>query len=156
MVKRIVSECLLGIKCRHDGKSKPNVKVIKLLEEDLLIPVCPEQLGGLPTPREAREIERGSGREVLDGKCRVMDKYGGDSTKQFICGAYEVLGLAKRYNIREAILKQRSPSCGSGQIYDGSFSGKIIEEDGVTTALLKKQGIRVISEEEFWNETQKA
>ncbi len=136
---KIVSACLLGIKCRYDGKSKPDEKVIALTKKEILIPVCPEQLGGLPTPREACE-KKGN---------KVITKSGKKFTENFVKGAKEVLRVAKFYNAKEAILKQRSPSCGSGQIYDGTFSNKVIKGDGVTTTLLKRNGIKVISEEDL-------
>ena len=136
---KLCSACLIGIKCRYDGKSKPNRKVIQLSKKEILIPVCPEQLGGLPTPREPSEQK---------GK-KVITKSGKDVTKNFENGAKQVLKLAKLFDIKEAILKQRSPSCGSGQIYDGTFTGTIIKGDGVTTTLLKKNGIKVISEDDL-------
>ena len=117
---KICSACLLGINCRYNGERKPNEKVIALTSKETLIPVCPEQTGGLATPRAAAEIK--------DGRV-VNDK-----------GAEDVLSIAKLYNIKEAILKQRSPSCGCGLIYDGTFSGNVIKGDGVTTKLLKKNG----------------
>jgi uncharacterized protein YbbK (DUF523 family) len=128
---------LLGVKCRYDGKGKLNRKVVELAEKEVLIPVCPEQLGGLSTPRELSE-RRGN---------RVLTKSGKDVTENFQRGAKEVLRLAKLFDIREAIFKQNSPSCGCGKIYDGTFSGKIVKDDGVTTALLKRNGIKVVSEE---------
>jgi len=136
---KICSACLLGIKCRYDGKSKRNKKILELAKKEILIPVCPEQLGGLPTPREPAEQK---------GK-KVITKLGKDVTKKFKKGARQVLKIAKLFGVREAILKQRSPSCGCGQIYDGTFSGKIIKGNGVTAALLKRNGIKVISEEEL-------
>ena len=136
---KLCSACLLGIRCRYDGKSKKDKKAMELLKKEILIPVCPEQLGGLPTPRENSEIR---------GK-RVISRSGRDETKNLERGAREVLKLAKLFGIKEAIFKQKSPSCGSGQIYDGTFSGKIIKGDGITTSLLKKNGIKVISEEEL-------
>jgi len=136
---KLCSACLLGIKCRYDGKSARNRKVIMLLKAETLIPVCPEQLGGLPTPREPAEIR---------GK-RVVTRSGKDVTENFKRGAKEVLKIAKLYGIKEAIMKQGSPSCGCGEIYDGTFSSKTIKGDGVTTALLKKNGIKVISEKEL-------
>jgi len=143
MVKKrkiiLCSACLLGINCRYDGKLKPNKKVIKLSKKEILIPVCPEQLGGLPTPRKPAEQK---------GK-RVITKSRKDITKNFRKGAKEVLKLAKLLDIKKAILKQRSPSCGSGQIYDGTFSKEIVKGDGITTALLKKNGIKVVSEEDL-------
>lgn len=138
MKKRLVSACLLGVKCRYDGKNKSNEKLMGLLEKDILIPVCPEQLGGLPTPRTPSE-QKGA---------RVYLECGEDVTSYFVRGAEEVLRLAQLYDIKEAILKQKSPSCGCGQIYDGTFSGTVINGDGVTTALLKRNGIKVISEED--------
>jgi len=136
---KLCSACLLGVKCRYDGKSKPNEKVLALSKKEVLIPICPEQFGGLPTPREPSE-QRGK---------EVVTKTGKSVTENFENGAKEVLKLAKLFNINETILKQRSPSCGSGQIYDGTFSGTIINGDGVTTALLKRNGIKVISEEDL-------
>jgi uncharacterized protein YbbK (DUF523 family) len=136
---KLVSACLLGTRCRYDGRSKRNNKVIALLQNEILIPVCPEQLGGLPTPRIPSE-QRNE---------RVYSQTGEDVTEYFIRGAEEILRLAELYGIKEAILKQRSPSCGCGQIYDGSFSGRIIEGDGVTAALLKRNGIKVITEEDL-------
>ncbi len=143
MVKRkriiLCSACLLGIKCRYDGELKPNKKVLDLAKKETLIPVCPEQLGGLPTPREPAEQKRK----------KVFTKSGKNVTENFKNGAKEVLKLAWLFDIRKAILKQRSPSCGSGQIYDGTFSGRVIRGDGVTTDFLKKNGIEVISEEDL-------
>jgi uncharacterized protein YbbK (DUF523 family) len=136
---RLCSACLLGIKCRYDGKHNLNEKVVELAKKEKLIPVCPEHLGGLPTPREPAEI-RGS---------RVITRSGKDVTEYFERGAKKVLKIAKFLKVKEAILKQASPSCGSGKIYDGTFSGRIIKGDGITAKLLKKNGIRVISEEEL-------
>ena len=135
----LCSACLLGIKCRYDGKDKLNKKVIELSKKKILIPVCPEQLGGLSTPREPAEQK---------GK-RVITKSGKDVTQNFKKGAKEVLKLAKLFGIKEAILKQKSPSCGFGKIYDGSFSGKLIKGNGVTAALLKRNKIKIITEEDL-------
>jgi uncharacterized protein YbbK (DUF523 family) len=136
---RLCSACLLGVACRYDGKSKPNKKVLALLKDEVVIPVCPEQLGGQKTPRENSEIKEG----------RVISETGRDETEEFIRGANEVLKIAKLYNIKEAILKQRSPSCGYGQIYNGGLTGKIIKGNGFTADLLIKNGIKVISEEDL-------
>lgn len=137
--KIICSACLLGIACRYDGKSKPDRKVLNLSKKEILIPVCPEQLGGLTTPREPAEQRNG----------KVITASGKDITKYFQKGAKEVLKIAKIFGAKEAILKQRSPSCGNGKIYDGTFSKQIIRGDGVTARLLKKNGIKVISEEDL-------
>lgn len=136
---KLCSACLLGIRCRYDGKSKPDKRIIGLSRKEALIPVCPEQLGGLSTPRENSEIK---------GK-RVITASGKDKTENMKKGAEETLKIAKLFNIKQAILKQKSPSCGCGKIYDGTFSGKIIKGDGVTAALLKKNKIKVISEEDI-------
>ncbi|MEM3770102.1 MAG: DUF523 domain-containing protein [Candidatus Bathyarchaeia archaeon] len=136
---KLCSACLLGVKCRYDGRDALDKKVITLLKTETLIPVCPEQLGGLPTPREPAEIKEG----------RVITRLGKDVTKNFKRGAEEVLKIAKLLGVKEAVLKQGSLSCGCGRIYDGTFSGKIIKGDGITTALLKKHGIMVITEEDL-------
>lgn len=146
MSKKIIlcSACLLGINCKYNGKNNRNEKVMELLAKgEILIPVCPEQLGGLPTPRCSSEL-RGS--KVF---MKIDDHAIEEVTGYFEEGAKEVLKIVKLYGAKKAILKQRSPSCGSGQIYDGTFSGKVIEGDGVTAALLKKNGIKVISEEDL-------
>ncbi|MEK6888158.1 MAG: DUF523 domain-containing protein [Candidatus Aenigmatarchaeota archaeon] len=146
---RLCSACLLGIRCLYNGKSKPNEKVLTLAKNEVLIPVCPEQLGGQATPRLGAEIREGDGYDVLDKKARVIESNGNDVTDFFVNGANEVLKIAQTFDIKEAILKQRSPSCASGHIYDGTFSKTMIDGDGVTTALLKRNGIKVISEEEL-------
>lgn len=138
-MKILVSACLLGINSRYCGGGCLNEKIASLLENHNLIPICPEQLGGLPTPREPDEIR--------DGK--VFEKSGKENTKIFQKGAEETLRLARLLNVDMAILKQNSPSCGSSMIYDGTFSGKKIPGSGITTSLLLKNGIRVISEEEI-------
>ncbi len=136
---KLCSACLLGVKCRYDGKSRPCQKVIDLAGKETLIPVCPEQLAGLPTPRIGHEI-----------KCnKVINEKGNDATPVFQKGAQETLKIAKIFGIKEAIFKQRSPSCGCGYIYDGTFSKKVIAGDGWTTRLLKKNGIKVISEDDL-------
>ena len=145
---KIISACFLGVNCRYNAVSKPCQKVIDLCKNGEIIPLCPEQLGGLSTPREPAETS-GDGLHVLDRKEKVITKTGKDVTQNFINGAEEVLRLAKLFNIKKAILKQKSPSCGCGKIYDGTFSDKLIEGDGVTAALLKKNGIEVITEEDL-------
>lgn len=146
---KLCSACLLGIKCRYDGRAKPNADVIKLSKKEKLVPICPEQLGGQSTPRPDAEIVGGDGNDVLEGKAQVKEQDGTDVTRFFITGAEKTLGIARQNKITEAILKQRSPSCGTGQIYDGTFSGRTTKGDGVSTALLKKNGLQVISEEEL-------
>jgi uncharacterized protein YbbK (DUF523 family) len=144
----IVSACLCGINCRYDGGNSLNEEVCKLLREGKAIPVCPEQFGGLTTPRTACEISNGTGADVLDGKCRIKGIEGQDSTEKFIKGAYETLNITKACNAKAAILKAKSPSCGCGKIYDGTFTGNKIEGNGVTAELLKRNGIKIYSEED--------
>ena len=139
MKMKLCSACLLGLSCRYNNEIKTNEKVLELAKKEILIPVCPEQLGGLSTPREACETKNN----------RVIDKFGNDLTDKFQKGADEVLKIAKLLEIKEAILKQRSPSCGCGKIYSGNFDGIVIEGNGITTKLLKKNRIKVISEEEL-------
>ncbi len=134
----LVSACLLGVSCKYDGGHNRREQVIALKDRFHLIPACPEQLGGLPTPRIPSEIRDG----------RVFAKDGTDVTENFTKGAQEALRLAKLFDCSCAVLKARSPSCGSGMIYDGTFSGTKTAGDGVTAALLKKQGIRIYSEDE--------
>ena len=147
---KIISACLLGIRCAWSGDDRyKNNGAIELLKVEPLIPVCPEQLGGLPTPRAPQEIHGGVGDDVLRGESRVVNKNGEDVTREFIIGAEETLKIAQQLNAKEFIGKSKSPSCGCGQIYDGSFSEKLISGDGVTVALLSKHGIRVTTEEDL-------
>lgn len=134
----LVSECLLGIRCKYSGGSNPCPAVIQAVQagRHTLIPVCPECLGGLAIPRQPSE-------RVGD---RVLSRTGEDVTAQYERGAQAALALAKLYGCTAAILKERSPSCGSGTIYDGSFSGRLTGGDGVTAALLRENGIAVCGE----------
>lgn len=143
-MKILVSACLLGVRCRYDGKSKPHPAVERLLEQHTLIPVCGEIFGGLPTPRVSAERQG----------ARVVTADGRDVTAAYRRGAEEVLRLAERYGCKAAILKERSPSCGSGRIYDGTFTGTLTDGWGVTAELLRDHGICVIgeSEAETWRE----
>ena len=136
---KLCSACLLGVNCRYNGKTKPNKKIIKLATKEFLIPICPEQLGGLSTPRIAAEI--------INGKVFTQD--GNEVTKEFANGAQEVLKIAKLFGVKTAILKQKSPSCGCGKIYDGTFSENIIDGDGITAKLLKENGLKVQTEEDY-------
>jgi uncharacterized protein YbbK (DUF523 family) len=120
-----------------------------LARRQKLIPVCPEELGGLSITRPPSEITGGDGADVLAGKAKVVTKQGEDVTPYLLKGAAEVLKIAQTHNARKAILKARSPSCGCGEIYDGTFSGRTRPGDGVTTALLKKHGIEVVTEKDF-------
>ena len=146
---KIVSACLVGINCRFNGKNKANEKLVELFKKGILIPLCPEQLGGLPTPRPPCTIVGGDGHDVLKGKAKVLTRKGEDLTTYFVKGAHEVLAIAHLLDIKEAILKSRSPSCGCGKIYCEDFTRKLRDGDGVTAALLKENGIRVYTERNF-------
>ena len=135
----LISACLLGIGCRYDGKHKADPSVIKLKEKYNLIPVCPEIYGGLTTPRVPSE-------RVGD---LVLMKDGRDVTENYVRGAKEALALCRIFDVKTAVLKERSPSCGKGEIYDGSFSGTLTARDGVTAELLMSAGIRVLGENEI-------
>lgn len=135
--RMLVSACLLGVSCRYDGGGKALDGFERLMEDYELIPVCPEQLGGLPTPRTPSE-RRGD---------RVVSRDGMDVTDAFYRGAEQACRIAGLYGAKLAILKARSPSCGSGTIYDGSFSGRTVPGDGVTAEALKAMGVTVYSEE---------
>lgn len=135
----LVSACLLGVCCRYDGASKPDTDVIRLREKFILIPICPEVDGGLPTPRTPSE-------RVGD---RVLMRDGTDVTHNYNSGAEQALARAREFCCTAALLKARSPSCGSGAIYDGSFSGNLTDRDGVAAELLRKNGIAVYTEEEI-------
>ncbi|SFG65878.1 Uncharacterized conserved protein YbbK, DUF523 family [Desulfotomaculum arcticum] len=145
----IISACLAGERCRYTGDGFDFPHLRQLVEEGKALPVCPEVLGGLQTPREPNEIVGGSGFAVLDGKARVLTSAGSDKTREFIRGARAVLRTALDSGVKTAILKERSPSCGSSMIYDGSFNGKRIPGCGCTAALLIRNGISVFSEENY-------
>lgn len=138
-MKIAVSACLLGERCRYDGVSKCCEAVVALGKDYQLIAVCPEQLGGLPTPRVPAEII---------GE-RVITKNGADVTEAYQQGARESLRIAQGQLCDVAVLKSRSPSCGKGCIYDGTFTGTLIAGDGVTAQLFKRSGLRVLTEEDI-------
>ncbi|MFW6229485.1 MAG: DUF523 domain-containing protein [Halanaerobium sp.] len=137
----LVSSCLAGTNCRYDGKNNLNKKAAELVKAGKAIPICPEVLGGLPTPRDPSEIifDRG-------GNKRVVTEQGKDLTAEFKLGAEKTLKIARIVEAKTAILQQRSPSCGCGRIYDGTFSGNLIEGRGLTAELLIKNGIKVLTE----------
>lgn len=144
----MVSMCLAGIRCRYDGGTKKSEIFDRIAEsgEEYEF-ICPECMGGLETPREPAEIIGGTGEDVIEGKAKVCDRAGRDVTEHFLKGAYAALALAERLHPTAIYLKTRSPSCGLGEIYNGTFSGTRISGDGVTVALLKKHGYNVIAAE---------
>lgn len=135
-MRLLVSACLLGVMCRYDGQSRPDEKVLTLLKNHVLVPVCPEQLGGLSTPRCPCEIQGD----------RVMSREGDDRTAEYEKGAQEALRLCRLFSCEAAVLKAKSPSCGLGCVYDGTFSGTLRPGDGVTAGLLKNSGVPVYTE----------
>lgn len=144
----LVSACLLGVSCRYNGKGERNKELAALMKMYTLIPVCPEQLGGMQTPRVPSEIYL---KQVSDGEMekRVKNREGLDVTEFFRRGAEETLKLAKLYGCRYAVLKERSPSCGNQQIYDGTFTKTLVKGRGITAELLERNGILVFGESQL-------
>ena len=138
MKKILISACLLGINCKYNGKNNYNSLIEKLKEKYILIPICPEQMGGLSTPRNPSEIKGD----------KVISSAGDDVTTNFIAGANKALDIAKKDNISIAILKEGSPSCGSNYIYDGTFTKTKVDEMGITARLLKNNNIKIYNENE--------
>ena len=148
MRKIFVSACLWGENCKYNGGNNLRESLQKELEGCEVVLVCPECMGGLSTPRTPSEIEKGfDGTNVVTGKGRVINSAGEEVTEQFLNGAVRTLELAKEHMPEKIYLKQGSPSCGFGKIYDGTFSGTKKQGDGVTAALLKKHGFNVIAVE---------
>lgn len=143
----LVSSCLAGLEVRYNGTHRLDHRILKLIEENKAIAICPEVLGGFSTPREPAEIIGGDGDDVLDGKAKVVDRLGRDVTELYIKGAYVTLKKAQEVQATAIVLKEYSPSCGSSMIYNGEFNGTKVSGNGVTAALLKRNGCRVISEE---------
>lgn len=141
---KLVSACLAGIPCRYDGQSRPNEEMAALVKAGEARTFCPETLGGLKIPRVPSEIVGGCGEDVLDGRAKVMSEDGKDVTEEFLAGAHATLDLCRKLGAEEVLLKSKSPSCGVGRIYDGTFSKTLRSGDGVTAALLKRNGIRVV------------
>ncbi len=137
--KIIVSACLLGECCRYDGKSSENESIQQYVRDKEVFALCPEVMGGLCTPRPCCE-KKGE---------KVFDENGCDQSAAFVAGAEAVLAIAKQHNIKTAILKSKSPSCGYGKIYSGDFNGKLVDGMGICAALLKNNAIKIINSEEF-------
>ena len=140
----ICSACLTGCKCRYDGEARPNEEIRARYEAGELKAVCPECLAKLPIPRCPSEILDGDGADVLDGRARVLAQDGSDRTAEFLEGARRTLETAQRCGAKRAYLKAKSPSCGCGRIYDGTFTSALRDGDGVTAVLLKRNGITVV------------
>lgn len=151
MEKVLVSACLLGKRVRYDGNAKSSGSEIlaQWQAEGRVVAVCPEVDAGLPTPRAPAEIIAGDGGGVLAGSAQVVDRHGENLTAAFLSGASLALQLCQRHDIKVAVLTEHSPSCGSSEIYDGSFSGTKRLGTGVTSALLLSHGVRVFSQYEI-------
>ncbi len=148
--KVLVSACLLGQPVRYDGRSSGHPDLLQTWQrEGRVVPLCPEVAGGLPTPRPPAEIPGGQGGAVLDGEAQVVTVGGEDVSAQFLAGARLALELVRRHGIRVAVLKSGSPSCGNRLVYDGTFSGTKVSGEGVTSALLRREGVLVFSELEL-------
>ncbi|WP_366248801.1 DUF523 domain-containing protein [Terribacillus aidingensis] len=148
----LVSACLAGKPVRYNGTPATDTIVEQLIAQKKAISVCPELLGGFVTPREPAEIVGGNGYDVLDGKARVIEYSGTDVTNMYIEGAARALAIANEQDVDLVVLKENSPSCGSNMIYDGNFQGVKQSGAGVTTAMFRRAGIRVISELELEKE----
>ena len=146
----VISACLLGVACNHEGRGSARAVVDELARHYRLVPVCPEVLGGLPTPRAAAEMVHGTGADVLAGagEARVVNIEGEDVTAAYRRGAEAAVAIAKAVGAQRAVLKARSPSCGSSAVYDGSFSRRLVPGTGVTAAALRAAGLEVGSEED--------
>lgn len=151
MEKIMISACLIGEQVKYNGKDNLQESEILNLwqKEGRLVPICPEVEGGLPVPRNPAEIVGGEGTDILSESYRVIDKTGKDVTAAFLQGAEETLKVVRKHEIQLAVLKEGSPSCGSGAIYNGRFTGTKITGQGVTTALLRKHNVTVFSEEQL-------
>ncbi|MFT0802804.1 DUF523 domain-containing protein [Bacillus swezeyi] len=145
----LVSSCLAGVECRYNGTHSYVEKINRLVEDNKAMIVCPELLGGFQTPREPAEISGGTGEDVLNGDAVIMTTSGENVTDLYLKGAYKTLELAKQIRADTVVLKENSPSCGSSRIYDGSFSNQKIAGNGITAALLKREGFRVVSEHQI-------
>lgn len=139
-----VSGCLAGLNCKYNGGNNYDERIFNLVKEGKAIPICPEQWGGLKTPRNPAQIKN------INNKSYVVTDQGEDVTEQYKRGAQEVLELAKKLNIKEAILQPRSPSCGKGKVYDGNFNKTLIDGNGIAADLLIKNGIEVYTPEEYF------
>lgn len=144
----LISACLCGINCKYNGLNNYNEICERLLKENKAIPICPEQLGGLSTPRIPCELQ-GTANEIIQGKNKVINKDGIDVTEMFLKGANEVLKISKMLNVDKVILKEGSPSCGVNFVYDGTFSGKRIAGMGITSQLLNDAAIDIYSENDL-------
>ncbi|WJP98249.1 DUF523 domain-containing protein [Macrococcus bovicus] len=144
----LISSCLVGHPVRYDGRDQLNSRLKQLVEDGKAMPVCPELMGGLQVPREPAEIRGGDGEAVWQGRARVVTRSGQDVTAQFKEGALQTLAMCRQYQVTLVILKEYSPSCGTQMIYNGQFDSTKQPGLGVTSALLRRNGIQVINEKD--------
>jgi uncharacterized protein YbbK (DUF523 family) len=145
----LVSACLLGTCCNHEGRASPRPRVQRLSDSARLVPICPEVVGGLTTPRSSAELVGGDAADVLAGSARVRTASGADVTAAYLCGATAAVELARAVGATRAVLKARSPSCGVAQVYDGMFTRTLRPGSGVTAAALRAAGIDIVSDEDL-------
>ncbi|QAT16614.1 purine nucleoside phosphorylase [Candidatus Velamenicoccus archaeovorus] len=145
----MVSACLAGVNCVYDGSHNRQSHFAGLLHDGEVFLFCPEVLGGMRIPHPPSEIRGGDGFAVLEGRARVVSRDGRDVTEFFLLGARKTLAFARKHGVKTAVMKAKSPSCGCGKIYDGTFTKTLIPGFGVTAALLKQNGIEVVSDEEY-------
>lgn len=143
----MVSACLAGVACTHEAEAKTKASILRLVNQGRAVLVCPEVAGGLPIPRPAAEIVGGDGADVVAGRARVISETGEDATQNYLAGARKAADAARAAGAQLAILKARSPSCGCGAIHSGNFDGELRAGDGVTAAMLKQEGLEVVSDE---------
>ena len=145
----VVSACLAGVACTYAAEAKTRRWAVDLVASGRAVLVCPEVAGGLPIPRPEAEIHGGEGADVIEGRARVVSVDGEDVTENYLRGAQIAVDAARRSGATTAILKARSPSCGCGRIYDGSFGGTLRDGDGVAAAALKREGLDVLTDEDI-------
>lgn len=146
-MKVLISACLLGLNTKYSGNNNIDISLVDYFSQNSIefFPMCPEQIGGLKTPRQACEIEKGfNSKDILNGNGRILSKDGRDYTKNYLSGALQILEFCKTFKVTHAILQPRSPSCGFSEVYDGTFMGSLIEGNGILTQLLIDNGIKVV------------
>ena len=148
----IVSACLLGYNCKYNGKNNQNEKIINYLKDKDYLAVCPEQLGNLPTPRKKSELNHCTSKDVFLKEGKVINEDYEDVSENFINGALKAFDYAIKYQVQEAILKEKSPSCGFRCIYNGDFNSTLVNGEGLFAYLLKKHNVKILTEEDFREE----
>lgn len=146
-----ISACLMGSHCRYNGSSAMNNKLFELVKNQDVLLFCPEIMANLPTPRAPVEIVGGNGHDVIKGQAMVLSKNGINMTEAFMDGAQSVIDLFNNHTVSAVVLKERSPSCGVNEIYDGRFLGTLVKGCGVLTALLLHHGVKMFSDEDLFS-----